>query len=517
MRSIIKILALICALVSCSCASRPQFRLIHDDDGDSNWDFKHLTVEKIDSAVALVAGTGVTSFAICTGSDYVHYGSQYADSSFLKDSGLKERGVDFIRTVLVKAREHGMEPIVTHRMNDLHFTSLTDESARADFFMSKWWHEHPEFWINEDFGWHTEGAYDFAHKEVRDRKVAIMTEQLEMYGDVMDVYLMDFLRFFCYFKQGRGRSHTAEMTDMVRCMRAVTDSIGKAKGHKILLAARVAPVNDNNLDQGLDVRQWLKEGLVDFLTLGIHMIVDSNMPVARFRDELGGDLNVPVYACGCNTAYWINGGYEDITDGMIRGFCSSVLAQGADGLQSFNFYFGQKAINDGISHEAGKTVNRVFHPSMYKELVSGEKLEGRNKIYWLSKGNGEYGLTPDTVLPLSVAPGGEGEAFMFVGDKMKESKPEEVILFFRTDTDIPVAASLNGIPSIKEEPSYPELYDRITGLEEGQRQWAYVFPADAVRHGDNVIRFKSLGNAPVKILRTEIALKYGPVEECGYF
>ena len=106
---------------------------------------------------------------------------------------------------------------------------------------------------------------------------------------------------------------------------------------------------------------------------------------------------------------------------------------------------------------------------------------------------------------------------MFVGDKMKESKPEEVILFFRTDTDIPVAASLNGIPSIKEEPSYPELYDRITGLEEGQRQWAYVFPADAVRHGDNVIRFKSLGNAPVKILRTEIALKYGPVEECGYF
>ena len=154
---------------------------------------------------------------------------------------------------------------------------------------------------------------------------------------------------------------------------------------------------------------------------------------------------------------------------------------------------------------------------MYKELVSGEKLEGRNKIYWLSNGNSEYGLTPDTVLPLSVAPGGEGDASIFIGDKMKESKPEEVILFFRTDADIPVAASLNGVPSIKEEPSYPELYDRMTGLEEGQRQRAYVFPADAVQHGDNVLKFKSSGSAPVKILRTELALKYGPVEECGYF
>lgn len=100
---------------------------------------------------------------------------------------------------------------------------------------------------------------------------------------------------------------------------------------------------------------------------------------------------------------------------------------------------------------------------------------------------------------------------------MKESKPEEVILFFRTDTNIPVAASLNGVPSIKEEPSYPELYDRATGLKDGQHQRAYVFPADAVRHGDNVIRFKSSGSAPVIILRTELALKYGPVEECGYF
>ena len=201
-------LAFLTGLVFVSCVGKPQFRLIHDDDGDSVWrPFAKLTEEYIDRQLGLVAGTGVTSFAVCAGSDYVHYGSQYADSSFLKDSGLKEKGLDFIRTVLVKAREKGMEPILTYRMNDLHFTDTLDVPDQAREFMSKWWWDHPQFWVNEDLGWHTMGAYDFAHQEVRDHKVAMMTEQIEMYGDVMDVYLLDFLRFFCYFKQGQGRNH----------------------------------------------------------------------------------------------------------------------------------------------------------------------------------------------------------------------------------------------------------------------------------------------------------------------
>ena len=507
----------ILAVLLCSCTGKPRYRLIHDDDGDSIWrPFANVTEEYIDSQVGLVAGTGVTSFAVCAGSDYVHYGSQHADSSFLKDSGLKERGLDFIRTVLEKAREKGMEPILTYRVNDLHFTDTLDMSqGDSRFYMSKWWWDHPQFWVNEDFGWHTVGAYDFAHKEVRDHKVAMMTEQLDMYGDVADVYLMDFLRFFCYFKQGQGRNHTAEMTDMVRQMRAVTDSIGKAKGHKILLAARVAPVLDDDLREGLDVREWLKEGLVDFLTLGIHMYVDGNTPVAKFRRDLGKDLNVPVYACGCNIMY----SYDDdeiISDGMVRGWCSSVLAQGADGLQSFNYYTGLRNLEANVPE--GSLVNRRFHMDIYEELTSLDKLEGRNKIYWLSDGSREYGLTPNTPLPLEIAPGGEGEALIYVGDRMKTTRPEEVIFFFRTSADVPLEVTLNGRDILKEVPEYNALYDRNTHLWDGQVQWAVTFSSDALRHGENVLRFKNAeGEGPVKIIRTELALKYGPVDQYGYF
>ncbi len=512
------ILPTVIFLALVSCTSRQPFRLIHDDDGDSMWDYKHLTVERIDSAVSIVAGTGVTSYAICAGSDYVHYGSRFADSSFLKDSGLKERGVDFIRTVLAKTREKGMESILTYRMNDLHFTDTLDVPDQARKYMSKWWWDHPQFWLNENVGWHTRGAYDFAHKAVRDRKVDIMTEQVDLYGDVMDVYLMDFLRFFFYFKKGEGRSHTADLTEMVRRMRVAVDSLSQVKGHKILLAARVAPNLEDNLEKGIDVREWLKEGLVDFLSLGIHMYLDGQTPIKQFRDELGEDLHVPIYACGCNIMYSYNDAEEAISDGMIRSWSSVVLDQGADGLQSFNYYFSDYILRDGIIPSKGGMTNRTFHPSLYTELTSLDKLEGRNKLYWLSDGQSECDLTPNTPLPMEIVPGKEEEIVLYVGDRMQKYQPEKVILFFRTSADVPIQVTLNGREMLKEEPAYPELYDRNTCLKEGQRQWSLTFPSDAVRHGDNLFRFKSgQGSSPVELVRVELALQYGPVEQNGYF
>ncbi len=44
---------------------------------------------------------------------------------------------------------------------------------------------------------------DFAHPEVRDHKLAIITEQLEKY-EMIDGLDLDFMRFIVYFKQGEG-------------------------------------------------------------------------------------------------------------------------------------------------------------------------------------------------------------------------------------------------------------------------------------------------------------------------
>ena len=63
------------------------------------------------------------------------------------------------------------------------------------------------YWLNDTTqGYNSGGAFDFAIKEVRDRKLAIISEQLENYADIIDGYDLDFMRFIVYFKSGTGSS-----------------------------------------------------------------------------------------------------------------------------------------------------------------------------------------------------------------------------------------------------------------------------------------------------------------------
>ena len=68
------------------------------------------------------------------------------------------------------------------------------------------------------------------------------------------------MRFFCYFKRGEGKRHTAEMTDMMRQIRRRADreSSRRKQPGRIKLAVRVAPSLAENLEKGIDLREWLE-------------------------------------------------------------------------------------------------------------------------------------------------------------------------------------------------------------------------------------------------------------------
>lgn len=109
------------------------------------------------------------------------------------------------------------------------------------------------------------------------------------------------------------------------------------------------------------------------------------MPVAKFREEMGKDLNIPFYSS------IDDGGYrprEFWSHGMHRGMCSHILSQGADGIYLFNYYFGTlNTEHDGKLYlEDGGQVCRVMMPELLQELGSLETLKDRNKIYALSDG-----------------------------------------------------------------------------------------------------------------------------------
>jgi hypothetical protein len=484
----------------------------------------------------MVADSQVTTYMMCSGSDFFYVDSDYGriigdDKDGTLDCGcdtvgynnlhnfyknyqnLKEAGTDIVKESLRRAKEKGMEAFITYRVNDLHFNDTTTHCpiAYTDF-----WINHPEYWINDSStGYLSQGAFDFAHKEVRDHKLAIINEQLERY-DQIDGYELDFMRFIVYFKPGEGIKNTKLMTDFVKSVREKVDELSIKRGKKILLAARVAPLLEHNMAQGLDVREWLKLGLLDFITTGVHWRGDPAMPVAKFKEQLGGDLNIPLYST------IDDGGFkprEFWSHGQLRGMASHILAQGADGIYLFNYYLAEwnHQFNRNVPTEEGRMVCRYRTPELLKELGSLETLKGRNKIYALSDSVVQYQIWNNSPLPIEVSKDNNATFDMFVGDDVEELYPEEAILFVRTSNPANMNVKVNGVAVEMFKPEYTKLYDKERGLSGNQNVYALVLPQNVLKKGYNTIEAVQNGGDDFSVLRVELALKYGDVETHGYF
>lgn len=549
-------LSLCCAatlISTLSCSSNKQqtadrHRLVHNNDGSdallNRW-FGGTPVHKadIDRYVDMVAETPkgktqVTTFMMCTGSDFIYYpGSKYgryfgddlngtlpyADSATkqlwqLAGQGvrnLQAEGTDVIKASLERAKMHGMEAFISFRMNDLHFAD-TASGNRATF--PDFWFEHPEYWTHDTTqGWHSGQAFDFSYPEVRQHKLNIIKEQLERY-DMIDGYELDFMRFIVLFKTGEGREKAPLITEMVREIKHTIDSLSAVRGHKILLAVRVPVTVEGALDKGLDVKQWADEGLIDFVTIGVHWRGDTGIPVAKFRKEFGHN-EIPLYAS------IDDGGYlprEFYSDGMYRGMASHILGEGADGVYLFNYYFGDlynRQQNNLPLLEEGGLVRRTRTPELLNEIGSLATLQGRNKIYCMSDGvTDAYRALGAAQLPVAVSSGRATDLTVQIADSLKSYTPEEMILFLRTDRPANINLEVNGTKITEQKPEYVHLYDRDRGMRPENRMYAYILPAGSLHQGENTIRMvdETLDNYFV-VERVEMALKFGDVKTHGYF
>lgn len=523
-----------------------QHRLIHNNDGTdalyNQWFHQRpLSKADVEAYVDMVAGTQVTTYMMCSGSDFVYYRSKYGrpfgddrdgtlgcdDTTALRVwkqyyqniLNLESEGTDVIAASLLRAKEHGMETFITYRMNDLHFADTTD---CCPIHWSDFWMEHPEYWLGDATqGWHSAGALNFAEPAVRQRKLDMIVEQLEMY-DMIDGFELDFMRFPVYFRTGEGPQNAHLITQLVKDVRAKVDSVSKARGKDILLAVRVPLTVEGAMQKGLDVKEWARLGLIDFVTIGVHWKGEPAMPVKKFREDFGYS-EIPLYAT------IDDGGYaqrEPWSHGMFRGMASHILSQGADGVYLFNYYFGlfNSTLNGQIELESGGQVCRVMEPALLNELGKFETLKGRNKIFCESDGQTDnYRLKQVSTLPLAVSENRTSLAELYIGDDLAETAPEEAILFVRTDRPTDFRVWVNGAEATEQRPDYPALYDRERGLKNNAKVYAFVVPADALQKGTNRIEFQahyprlSDSSQNFMVLRLEAALKYGPVETHGYF
>ena len=274
------------------------------------------------------------------------------------------------------------------------------------------------------------------------------------------------------------------------------------------------------MEKGLDVAEWVRRGLLDFVSIGTHWRGDPSLPVGQFRSDLAAALGSALSgaaACSCTDgcccplplplyASIDDGGFrsslpgaprEFWTHGAFRGMASALFGQGADGLYLFNYYFGEfQGRNGGApSLEPGTLYCRTISPELLNELGSTETLRRRNKVYALSENNVQYGIHPNTPFPLRLAagpkesglqassrcgktkPAGVGEGLqsaglqnreaaagsgsgadveLFVGDNVLEDKPIRALLFVRK-TPGKCLVKCNGVPLQRPVSDFAEL------------------------------------------------------------
>lgn len=167
---------LLCAQAFFACApdvkKTPErtFRIIHNNDGSdllgNRWfKYRPLTLADLDSCVDMVANSQVTTYMMCSGSDFFYVRSKYGhvmgdDLNGTLDCGcdtaqynsfrkyyrnhlnLEKEGTDLVAYTLKRAKEKGMEAFITYRMNDLHFN---DTTTHCPIWYTDFWIQHPEY------------------------------------------------------------------------------------------------------------------------------------------------------------------------------------------------------------------------------------------------------------------------------------------------------------------------------------------------------------------------------------
>ena len=192
------------------------------------------------------------------------------------------RGLDPLALLIDRAHDKGMDFLASHRMSD--YVGLPAESWQLT-------------------GAVTGGKYaiggsgseannlDFTHLQVREHKLSIFEELVNRYAT--DGIELDFAFSPYYFKPQETEKGKSIMTDLVgQISRVARNRTGKPA----VVGARVFPTEAMCLNAGLDVREWLEEGYLDFVVpmLYGYNLLDPNMPF-DWLVEAAHESDVSVY------------------------------------------------------------------------------------------------------------------------------------------------------------------------------------------------------------------------------
>jgi len=289
--------------------------IIHSDGFSGFFSGGYSTKEKLQRVINRFADSRIYSFDWCVGpsSTFTYdtkigtiFGSNVEKFWRRGDKRAAEAvqrliagGDDPLRVVVNQAHERGVRINATLRMN----ANYSGDPAKI--FNGEFYWQHLECRILDKKG-KPRPHLSYAYSVVRDFRLSIIREAA---GYGVDGIHLNFLRHPPFFGfdpplveafQERYGLHPLEhatderwyrlradvMTDFIRRVRAALDELGKKTGKRLTLSATME--YHNYLEQGLDVERWVREGLVDLISPGIHGLGGIYFPIDKFTAMVKG-------------------------------------------------------------------------------------------------------------------------------------------------------------------------------------------------------------------------------------
>lgn len=234
--------------------------------------------------------------------------------------------------------ENNIELFYSFRMNDNH-CGVSDEEW--DLKASPFKKSNPELLMGTSADRTTRGRsyanFDYTLPTVREYILNILTDVCSRYD--FEGLELDLDRTPPYFKSHYlgeivSDSEREMMTQLIRDIRSMTERVSLERGKPILLTIRMSDSLDVCHHQGMDIRKWIEEGLIDIVTAGNEI---QFIPRKMFVDTIKSiDDTIPTYICLSNA--WIGDEERESIIEVWRARASEVWASGADGLYLFNTF-----------------------------------------------------------------------------------------------------------------------------------------------------------------------------------
>jgi hypothetical protein len=220
---------------------------------------------------------------------------------------LMDRGLDPLTVLIDRAHDKGMEFIASMRLGGY---GKMDPALKVG-----------------------DGGRGYLNEEVRDHVFAVLKELATDYAT--DGVELDFAAAPggspYYFRPEDADEGKPVMTEWVRKVSGMVR--GRAGGAGVV-GARVYPTEAMNLAAGLDVRTWLSEGLLDYVTPMIYafMLIDTDMPI-DWLVEAAHAADTSVYPLIHPFSQDAERAYA--TPAMMRAAAANYWHRGADGMYAW--------------------------------------------------------------------------------------------------------------------------------------------------------------------------------------